>query len=323
MPLRDAALTLVAISHQLPDPAFSLRERRAVEHRIQQQADELQRTVQALNTEIAKRHRAEEALKAHCDNLDTLVRERTSELRAAKESAEAANEAKSRFLANITHELRTPLNAILGFSQLLQLGGGLDERQQQATQLIRQSGKHLLSLVNDLLDLTKIAAGRFDILPAEFEPDRFFQAIVGMVRVRAEQKAGLEFICDLPAKWPPSIRADETRLRQVLINLLDNAVKFTCRGQVMLRVRFLSPSSLRLEIEDTGVGMSEQQLARLFHPFEQVGDAQQRALGTGLGLAISQQLLSLMGSEIHVQSQPGEGTLFWFDLEVGKLISQI
>jgi len=323
MSILDAALTLVATCHQRPHPAFSLRERRATEQRIRQQADELQRTAQALHAEIAKRHRAEEALKAHRDNLENLVRERTSELRAAKESAEAANEAKSRFLANITHELRTPLNAILGFSQVLQLGGGLDERQQQATQLIRQSGEHLLSLVNDLLDLSKIAAGRFDILPAEFDPDRFFQAIMGIVRVRAKQKVDLEFICDLPAEWPPSIRADETRLRQVLINLLDNAVKFTCRGQVTLRVRFLSPSRLRIEIKDTGVAMSEQQMARLFHPFEQVGDAQQRALGTGLGLAISQHLVRLMGSEILVKSQRGEGTQFWFDLEVGAPISQI
>lgn len=277
----------------------------------------MRRTVEALHAEIAERHRAEEALKAHRDNLEDLVRERTSELRAAKESAEAANDAKSSFLANISHELRTPLNAILGFSQLLQMGSGLDERQQQAIQLIRQSGEHLLTLVNDLLDLTKIAAGRFDILPAEFEPDRYFQAIIGMVRVRAEQKADIEFICDLPAEWPPSIHADETRLRQVLINLLDNAIKFTRRGQVTLRARFLSPSKLRMEIEDTGVAMSEQQLARLFQPFEQVGDAQQRALGTGLGLVISQRLVRLMGSEILVESRQGLGNLFWFDLDVG------
>jgi len=267
--------------------------------------------------DLRERHRAEEALKAHLDNLEHLVRERTAELSAAKENAEVANDAKSSFLASMSHELRTPLNAILGFAQVLQMGAGLDERQQQATQLIRQSGEHLLTLVKDLLDLTKIEAGRFDILPAEFEPDRFFQTIIGMVRVRAEQKADLEFICDLPAEWPPSIRTDETRLRQVLINLLDNAVKFTRRGQVTLRVRFRSPSKLRMEIEDTGVAMSEQQLARLFRPFEQVGDAQQRALGTGLGLVISQRLVRLMGGEILVESRQGEGNLFWFDLDVG------
>lgn len=316
----DSALTLASACPPPLDFESALHEvliSSACDVSEGQQADELQRTVQALHAEIAKRQRAEEALKVHCDNLDNLVRARTSELGAAKERAEFANETKSRFLANITHELRTPLNAILGFSQILQLGGGLDERQQQATQLIRQSGEHLLTLVNDLLDLNKIAAGRFDILPAELEPDRFFQAVIGMVRVRAEQKADLEFICDLPAQWPHSIRADETRLRQVLINLLDNAIKFTGRGQVILRVYFLSPSRLRMEIKDTGVAMSEQQMARLFNPFEQFGDAQKRALGTGLGLAISQQLVRLMGSEILAKSRQGEGNLFWFDLDVG------
>lgn len=267
--------------------------------------------------DLRERRAAEQALREQRDHLEHLVRERTAELRAAKENAEAANDAKSRFLASMSHELRTPLNAILGFAQLLQLRGGLDERGQQATQLIRQSGEHLLTLVNDLLDLAKIEAGRFDVLPAEFEPTRFFQTIFGMVRVRAEQKADLEFICDLPAEWPPTIRADETRLRQVLINLLDNAVKFTRRGRVTLRARFQSPSTLRMEIEDTGVAMSEQQLARLFRPFEQAGDAHQRALGTGLGLVISQRLVRLMGSEILVASRPGEGNRFWFELDVG------
>ena len=294
-----------------------LSERRAAEHRIRQQTEELRRTVEALHREIAERQRAEEALKAHRDHLEDLVRERTAELRAAKKNAEAANDAKSSFLTNMSHELRTPLNVILGFAQVLQRRGGLDERQQQATQLIRQSGEHLLTLVNDLLDLTKIEAGRFDLLTAGFAPDRFFQTIIGMVGVRAEQNADLELICDLPAVWPQSIRADETRLRQVLINLLDNAVKFTRSGQVILRARFVAPSRLRMEIADTGVAMSEQQLARLFQPFEQVGDAQQRALGTGLGLVISQRLVGLMGSEIVVESRLGEGNRFWFELDVG------
>lgn len=249
------------------------------------------------------------------------MRERTAELRAAKESAEVANEAKSIFLANMSHELRTPLNVILGFAQVLQLGGCLDEQQQRGIQLIRHSGEHLLALVNDLLDLAKIEAGRFDILPTEFDPAPFFQALSEMARMRAAQKTDVEFICDLPTDWPPSIRADDTRLRQVLINLLDNALKFTGRGQVTLHARFESPCRLRLEIEDTGEAISEQQLARLFQPFGQVCDAQKRALGTGLGLVISRRLVRLMGSEIVVASRRGKGNLFWFDLDVGPAAS--
>jgi len=216
----------------------------------------------------------------------------------------------------MSHELRTPLNAILGFAQILQLSSGLNDREQRGIQVIRQSGEHLLTLVNDLLDLAKIDAGRFDIRPVEFELSGFLQAITGMIRVRAEQKPELKFVCDLPADLPRVICADETRLRQVLLNLLDNAIKFTRRGQVTLRLRFQPPTILRVEIEDTGSGMSEEQLARLFRPFEQVGDAQQRALGTGLGLVISRTNWRLMGSEILVKSRLGEGNLFWFDLDV-------
>jgi len=303
MPHRNAALTLLAASPATPVPEVAQHE------------------VLDLHGPTADRHRAHRDSRAVRDDLEELVRERTAELRAAKEHAEVANEAKSSFLASMSHELRTPLNVILGFAQTLQLGGCLDERQQQAVQLIRQSGDHLLTLVNDLLDLSKIEAGHFDILPTEFDPASFFQTISGMVRMRADQKADIEFICDLPTDWPPSIRADGTRLRQVLINLLDNAIKFTRRGQVTLHARFESPCKLRLEIEDTGEAISEQQLARLFRPFGQVCDAQQRALGTGLGLVISRRLVRLMGGEIVVENRRGEGNLFWFELDVGPAAS--
>lgn len=305
-----------AIGRSQADEA--LRQAHAqLERRVADRTDELGRTVRALHGEISERLRAEQQLKDHRDRLEELVRERTAELLAAKEKAEMANHAKSSFLATMSHELRAPLNGILGFAQLLQLDQDLDASHQRSIQMIRQSGEHLLTLVNDLLDLAKIEAGRFELLPARFEPRAFFQAIASMVRLRAEQKPGLEFDCDLPADLPRSIHADETRLRQVLFNLLDNAIKFTDQGRVTLRLRMCAPTMLRVEIEDTGVAMSEAQLARLFRPFEQVGDAQQRAQGTGLGLMISRQFVQLMGGEISVRSLPGQGNLFWFELDVG------
>jgi signal transduction histidine kinase len=296
----------------------ALRQAHAeLECRVAERTEELGRTVHALHAEIAERLHAEQQLKEHRDRLEELVRERTAELSAAKDKAEVANRAKSNFLATMSHELRSPLNGILGFAQLLQLDQTLAGRQLLYVQTIRDSGEHLLTLVNDLLDLAKIEAGRFELLPAPFEAHAFFQTIASMVRLRAEQKPELEFVCDLPADLPCTLFADQTRLRQVLLNLLVNAIKFTDRGRVTLRMRMPSPGRLRLEIEDTGVGMSEEQLARLFRPFEQVGDAQQRAQGTGLGLMISRQFVQLMGSEIQVKSRPGEGNLFWFELDVG------
>jgi signal transduction histidine kinase len=251
------------------------------------------------------RSQAEEALRvAH------------AEAQAAKERAEVANQAKSAFLANMSHDLRTPLNGILGFAQILQWDRSLTERQQMGLSAIRQSGEHLLTLINDILDVAKIEAGKLEIFPNEFQLTKFLHVITDIIRVKAQQKPGLEFICDCAPDLPEAIRADERRLRQVLLNLLDNAVKFTERGHVTLRVRFTPPSRLCVEVEDTGIGMSEEQLSRLFKPFEQVGDVQHRSGGTGLGLVISRQFVRLMGGDIHVKSELGAGNLFWFELDV-------
>jgi signal transduction histidine kinase len=244
------------------------------------------------------------------------LREAHAEAKAAKERAEVASQAKSAFLANMSHDLRTPLNGILGFAQLLQWDRSLSERQQMSVSAIRQSGEHLLTLINDILDIAKIEAGKIEMFPTDFHLDRFLQMIAGIIRVKAEQKPNLRFVCDFAPELPKCIHADERRLRQILLNLLDNAVKFTERGQVTMRLRFTPPARLRFEVEDTGAGMSEEQLSRLFQPFEQMGDAQHRNSGTGLGLVISRQFVRLMGSEIHVKSRLGEGNLFWFEIDV-------
>jgi len=244
------------------------------------------------------------------------LRQAHAEAQAAKLRAEDASRAKSSFLANMSHDLRTPLNGILGFAQILQWDRALSERQQLGVSAIRQSGEHLLTLINDILDVAKIEAGKLEICVSEFHLGKFLQVIDDIIRVKAEQKSTLRFLCELSPELPQAIQADERRLRQVLLNLLDNAVKFTAQGEVTLTVRFTPPSRLRFEVRDTGDAMSSEQLARLFKPFEQVGDMHQRSDGTGLGLVISRQFVRLMGGDIEVRSEPGVGNMFSFELDV-------
>jgi PAS domain S-box-containing protein len=243
------------------------------------------------------------------------ARQTQQELHIAKERAEAANRAKSRFLANMSHELRTPLNAMLGYAQILKRNRDLDAQSSTALDTIHKSGEHLLALINDILDLARIESGRLELSQGLIELPKFIEAMPAMVRVRARQK-GIEFMLDTSASLPPLVRGDENRLRQVLLNLLGNAIKFTDAGQVTLRVRSTpqgaSRARLRFEIEDTGPGIEEQHLSTIFEPFEQVGDLQHRVGGTGLGLAISRELVRSMGSEIEVHSVLGRGSIFSF-----------
>lgn len=245
--------------------------------------------------------------------------ERTVQLALAKRKAEESDRLKSAFLTTMSHELRTPLNAILGYAQVLARHPGLDERQADGLNTIRQSGEYLLTLINDILDLSKIEAGRLELNQAPVNLPLFLQGVAGIIAVRAEQK-GLGFSFTAPPDLPGAVLADERRLRQVLLNLLGNAVKFTERGEVGLRVQILSADDgqarLRFEISDTGIGIGADQLESIFQPFEQLGAVQQRAGGTGLGLAISRQLVRLMASDIDVDSQPGAGSRFCFDLAV-------
>lgn len=235
--------------------------------------------------------------------------------------ADVANQAKSEFLANMSHELRTPLNGILGYAQLLRRSEALPETAQKGIDVIQQCGNHLLLLINDVLDLSKIEARKLELHPKVFDLPAFLQSIVEIGSVRAKQK-GIDFRYDADDTLCPGISADEKRLRQVLLNLLGNAIKFTDMGQVTLRVRSLNRTgnpnsqSLRFEVQDTGIGISPEQIEKICLPFEQVGRASHKQQGAGLGLAITSQILQVMDSRLDIKSQPGVGSTFGFAVTV-------
>jgi PAS domain S-box-containing protein len=222
---------------------------------------------------------------------------------------------RSVFMAQMSHELRTPLNGILGYTQNLLQAEALGEKQTAGLQIIQNSGEHLLSLINGILDHAAIEADKFELIPDDIELDAFLSSIVGMIRVRAEQK-NLAFICEAAADLPAVVRGDAQRLRQVLLNLLANAVKFTDRGQVTLRVNYTAAARMHFAVQDSGIGIASDQLETIFLPFEQVGESNRRAGGNGLGLAISRKLVRLMGGDIKVQSQLGAGSTFSFEIDM-------
>ncbi|MDD2815909.1 MAG: CHASE domain-containing protein [Thiotrichaceae bacterium] len=230
------------------------------------------------------------------------------ELRLSKEAAEHANQAKSIFLANMSHELRTPLNAILGYTQILAWDESLNEQQVEGVNIIRRSGEYLLTLINDILDLSKIEAGRIDLNINAFNFNEFIQGVVDLFKMRAQQK-NLAFLYEPLTPMPVGVEGDERRLRQVLINLLGNALKFTKEGGVVLKISYEMPY-IRFQIEDTGIGIAEEDINKIFLPFQQVGDQNYRAEGTGLGLSITQRLVNMMNGELQVHSKLGQGSQF-------------
>ena len=266
------------------------------------------------------------ALQKAYEQLEKKVEKRTTELNKAKIDAEIANQTKSRFIANISHELRTPLNGILGYAQLLQRDPNLDRKEKEAIDTIYKCGFHLLALINDILDISQIQANQMKLYPKDFNFGECLADIANIIRLRATQK-NLAFNYQGSPELPRTVYADEKRLRQVLLELLDNGIKFTEKGHVSLiievleigkKIQFsqLSTVKIRFQIEDTGIGMTPEQLTKLFLPFEQLDNLAQKAEGTGLGLAISQRLIGMMGGDIHVESIPDKGTVISFELEL-------
>ncbi len=258
-------------------------------------------------------------LKESFEHLETRVEERTVELNQSRQVAETANRAKSEFLANMSHELRTPLNAILGFAQLMNHDSSFTPPQQENLSIINRSGEHLLSLINDVLDMSKIEAGRIALTETTFDLYLLLSTIQEMFKLKAASK-GLRLTVERNLEVPQYVRADEGKLRQILLNLLGNALKFTTEGGVNLRLKGEQGENLNytlfFAVEDTGFGIAAHELDILFEPFVQTETGRKSQQGTGLGLAISRKFVQLMGGDITASSNLGKGTIFQFDIQV-------
>src|SRR5687767_8805845 len=263
-------------------------------------------------------YNANQDLRALAESLDARVRERTAELESARRVAEMANRAKSEFLANMSHEIRTPMNGVIGMATLL-LDAGLTPVQHEYAQAILSSGEALLAIINDILDLSKIEAGKLELECTDMDLREIVEGVAQLLAIQADDK-GLELIVQIHGGVPEYLRGDPMRLRQVLTNLVGNAVKFTASGEVLIEVEAIcvqdGRARLRFRVSDTGIGIPPDRRELLFQPFQQLdGSTTRRFGGTGLGLSIARRLAEMMGGEIGVESEPGRGSRFWFTVD--------
>ncbi|HEU4852088.1 MAG TPA: response regulator [Telluria sp.] len=311
----DPVTKLIAAARQVSETQnYTLR----IPHN---RSDELGTLIDSFNTMLAQIEERGTALSSHRDELENQVGVRTEQLEKAKNAAEAASRAKSAFLATMSHEIRTPMNGVLGMTEML-LATPLTETQRKYASMVRRSGEHLLVIINDILDFSKIEAGKLTVEYIHFNLWDLLDELDNVYRPQAQAKR-IAFYLDVPSDLPVAVCGDPNRLRQVLANLIGNAIKFTDSGEIRVFISIVSETeqaaSLRFEVHDTGIGIAHEARSRIFEAFSQADDSTTRKYGgTGLGLAISKQLVELMGGKIGVENALTQGSLFWFTVTFDK-----